>query len=309
MVSGELRVALDAGEPAWDVAVGDRFLLAVPAGPGSAAVLAAARVPVQRLEDLIARIRIGEGGVEEFALVWWPIDDGRLTVVARGGAAVELTTAAGRRRLDAVGVRPWHLAEFHDVRRIRFGSVVAGEARWADASASVHDAPLRVTTLEWRSTGEASVTEPIATRSAVQAEAWQPESHEESEPASAQAAWFRVPGGEPREVTGVVLIGRRPAQPRIAHEHPVELVRVDPSAGAVSATHLELRRAGTRLVATDLRSTNGTVVRSPTGTRRMRAGESIVVAAGSVVELGGDTIVEILPPPQDQAHPDRQVPA
>jgi hypothetical protein len=50
-------------------------------------------------------------------------------------------------------------------------------------------------------------------------------------------------------------------------------------------------------------------VRTPSGTRRMHAGESIVVAAGSVLELGGDTIVEILPPPQDQAHPDRQVPA
>ena len=48
-------------------------------------------------------------------------------------------------------------------------------------------------------------------------------------------------------------------------------------------------------MATDLRSTNGTVVRSASGVRRLRPGESVVVTPGTTLELGGDTIVEILP--------------
>ena len=105
---------------------------------------------------------------------------------------------------------------------------------------------------------------------------------------------FRIGAGDPRSVTAPVRIGRNPAAPRVS---PVtaELLRVDSPTSIVSSTHLELRREGRRLVATDLRSTNGTIVRAPGGTRRMRSGESIVVAPGTSLDLGDGTIVEILP--------------
>ncbi|MGW4927725.1 FHA domain-containing protein [Agromyces sp. NPDC004153] len=110
---------------------------------------------------------------------------------------------------------------------------------------------------------------------------------------------FRVVGGDPRPVTGPVLIGRRPHAPRVPDPRGVvpELVTVASPRAVVSGTHLELRVEGTRVVATDLRSTNGTIVRSATGVRRMRAGESIVVAPGTRLDLGDDTIIEILPAP------------
>lgn len=110
---------------------------------------------------------------------------------------------------------------------------------------------------------------------------------------------FRIGDGEPHPVTGPVLIGRRPLAPRIPDPRglPPELVAVDSPRAVVSGTHLELRLEGARLVATDLRSTNGTIVRSSSGARRMRAGESIVVAPGTRLDLGDDTIVEILPAP------------
>ncbi|MFE6257301.1 FHA domain-containing protein [Agromyces sp. NPDC057865] len=110
---------------------------------------------------------------------------------------------------------------------------------------------------------------------------------------------FRIGGGEPHPVTGPVLIGRRPFAPRVPDPHGLapELVTVASPRAVVSGTHLELRVEGTRVVATDLRSTNGTIVRSATGTRRMRAGESIVVAPGTRLDLGDDTIIEILPAP------------
>ena len=110
---------------------------------------------------------------------------------------------------------------------------------------------------------------------------------------------FRVGDGPIRSLTVPVLIGRRPMPPRIAGiAGPApELLSVDSPGSVVSGTHLELRLEGTRLVATDLRSTNGTTVRTAAGNRRMRAGESVVVAPGSRLDLGDDTIIEILPAP------------
>jgi hypothetical protein len=107
------------------------------------------------------------------------------------------------------------------------------------------------------------------------------------------ATAFRVVGGEAAVIDCPVIIGRSPKPPRMP-QGEVALVRVDSPAEVVSATHLELRRQGIRVVATDLRSTNGTVVRSAAGERRLRPGESVVVAPGTTLQLGGDTIVEIL---------------
>jgi hypothetical protein len=107
-------------------------------------------------------------------------------------------------------------------------------------------------------------------------------------------ARFRIGGDEPVPIDVPVYLGRSPSPPRMA-PGPVSLVRLDSPTGVVSSTHLELRAEGRRLVATDLRSTNGTVVRSASGVRRLRPGESVVVAPGTELELGGEAIVEILP--------------
>lgn len=111
---------------------------------------------------------------------------------------------------------------------------------------------------------------------------------------SVAVARYRVDGGEPVPIDVPVYIGRNPSPPRVA-TGPVSLVRADSPTGVVSSTHLELRAEGRRLVATDLRSTNGTVVRSASGVRRLRPGESVVVTPGTALELGGETVVEILP--------------
>ena len=115
--------------------------------------------------------------------------------------------------------------------------------------------------------------------------------------AAAVAPRFRIGTGSPRSVVAPVRIGRNPAPPRISPAG-AELVRVDSPTSVISSTHLELRREGRRLVAIDLRSTNGTVVHAPSGTRRMRSGESLVVVPGTSLDLGDDTIIEILPAPE-----------
>ncbi|MET4159683.1 FHA domain-containing protein [Agromyces sp. PvR057] len=117
----------------------------------------------------------------------------------------------------------------------------------------------------------------------------------------------RIGAGAARSVTVPILVGRRPLAPRApsAAAAAPELVPVRSPTGVISGTHLELRIEGERLVATDLRSTNGTVIRTTTGMRRMRAGESIVVMPGSSLDLGDGTIIEVLPASDDAPHPTR----
>ncbi|RXZ46505.1 FHA domain-containing protein [Agromyces fucosus] len=113
--------------------------------------------------------------------------------------------------------------------------------------------------------------------------------------AGANGPRFRIGDGVPLTVAAPVLIGRKPLPPRISGSGvQPELLAVASPAAVVSGTHLELRLVGSRLVATDLHSTNGTVLRTASGARRLRAGESIVVLPGATLDLGDDTIIEIL---------------
>ncbi|KQZ07491.1 hypothetical protein ASD23_16705 [Agromyces sp. Root1464] len=113
--------------------------------------------------------------------------------------------------------------------------------------------------------------------------------------ADANGPRFRIGDGVPLTVAAPVLIGRKPLPPRISGSGvQPELLAVESPAAVVSGTHLELRLVGSRLVATDLHSTNGTVLRTASGARRLRAGESIVVLPGATLDLGDDTIIEIL---------------
>jgi hypothetical protein len=50
------------------------------------------------------------------------------------------------------------------------------------------------------------------------------------------------------------------------------------------------------VIVTDLKSTNGTIVAIPGfSAQKLRQGESVVVSAGTVVDIGDGNLVEILP--------------
>jgi hypothetical protein len=94
-----------------------------------------------------------------------------------------------------------------------------------------------------------------------------------------------------------VYLGRRPSVPRIASDRRVRLVAVPSAAREVSATHLELRLTGDRVVATDMRSTNGSTVSVPgSPPRTLLRGESAVVTPGTLIDLGDGNLLEVLPP-------------
>jgi pSer/pThr/pTyr-binding forkhead associated (FHA) protein len=107
---------------------------------------------------------------------------------------------------------------------------------------------------------------------------------------------FRVNNGRAVSLETPVLIGRAPAPPRIPTDTPPLLARVESPHKEVSSTHLELRQQGTLVIATDLRSTNGTTVTPPgRDTQKLRQGESVVVQPGTVIDIGDGNLVEILP--------------
>jgi hypothetical protein len=94
----------------------------------------------------------------------------------------------------------------------------------------------------------------------------------------------------------VAFIGRKPVAPRVLLEGVPRLIAVSSPLREVSGTHLEVRQRGANVVLTDLRSANGSVVNIPgRAPRKLCRGESLVVTAGTLVDIGDGNLVEILP--------------
>jgi hypothetical protein len=107
----------------------------------------------------------------------------------------------------------------------------------------------------------------------------------------------RLPDGAEVVLDAPVLIGRKPSTPRIAVGPVPKLVALPSPGREMSATHLELRTVGDSLVASDMRSTNGTVVVLPgAAPRTLIRGESAVVVPGTRIDLGEGAVLDILAP-------------
>jgi hypothetical protein len=120
-----------------------------------------------------------------------------------------------------------------------------------------------------------------------------------SEPVVVAATFYQFRVGsrtEPITLDRPCFVGRRPSSPRIISGAAPRLLRVPSPLKEVSATHLELRQMGSSVIVTDLRSTNGSVVMVPGSVpRKLRQGESVVVSPGTLVDIGDDNVLQILP--------------
>jgi len=106
---------------------------------------------------------------------------------------------------------------------------------------------------------------------------------------------FRLASGTRVTLDQVYYLGRNPRLPRIVRGPSPVLLPVPAPTRAVSSTHLEIRQDGASVVVTDLGSTNGTFVTPVNGrTRRLRAGQSLAVVPGTVVDIGDGNLIEIL---------------
>jgi hypothetical protein len=101
-----------------------------------------------------------------------------------------------------------------------------------------------------------------------------------------------------------VYLGRKPSVPRIHPGGTPLLVTLSSPERQVSSTHLELSTSGGAIVATDLKSTNGSLLHLPGGeVRALVSGATAVVTPGTKIELGDGNTIELLPPADPAAAP------
>jgi hypothetical protein len=104
----------------------------------------------------------------------------------------------------------------------------------------------------------------------------------------------RVSTGQVLPLDRTVVIGRRPRSTRVSGTDLPHLVAVDSPQQDISRSHVELRVEGESIVATDLRTTNGTtLLRQGADPVRLHPGEGTVVVPGDVLDLGDGITVAI----------------
>lgn len=105
---------------------------------------------------------------------------------------------------------------------------------------------------------------------------------------------IRVSTGQVLPLDRTVVIGRRPRSTRVSGTDLPHLVAVDSPEQDISRSHVELRVEGESIVATDLRTTNGTtLLRSGADPVRLHPGEGTIVVPGDVLDLGDGVTVAI----------------
>ena len=103
--------------------------------------------------------------------------------------------------------------------------------------------------------------------------------------------------GTTADVDRAVLVGRAPDPDRSNFKAP-RLMALQSPGHDISRTHVEVAPEGWQVMATDLNSTNGTVLIRPGGYERQQLapGEHVPVQPGSVLELGDDVSITVALP-------------
>lgn len=105
---------------------------------------------------------------------------------------------------------------------------------------------------------------------------------------------IRVSTGQVVTLDRTVVIGRRPRSTRVTGTDLPHLVAVDSPQQDISRSHVELRVEGDSILATDLRTTNGTtLLRQGADPMRLHPGEGTVVIPGDVLDLGDGITVTV----------------
>ncbi|MEH0110227.1 FHA domain-containing protein [Tersicoccus sp. MR15.9] len=100
--------------------------------------------------------------------------------------------------------------------------------------------------------------------------------------------------GDVVPLDGITILGRRPALPAGADPSDVRLVTVPSPQSDVSRSHLRIERVADGWRATDLHSTNGTVLTHPgQPARRLQGGASLPLRSGDGIDLG-DGVTAVL---------------
>ena len=105
---------------------------------------------------------------------------------------------------------------------------------------------------------------------------------------------LRVSTGQVVPLNRTVVLGRRPRSTRITGTDLPHLIAVESPQQDISRSHVELRVEGDSIIATDLNTTNGTVLlRAGSDPVRLHPGEGTVVVPGDVLDLGDGITVAV----------------
>lgn len=249
-------------------------------------------------ETLDALISSGLRDLPGFVLVSRDGDETR--VVLRGEAHARVTTADEVVHVEGDRATTWVERTFHGVTGVRLEVADAAD----EADLVVAHGLLRVATAEWAG----SVVEPDADHDGhTQAGAEAPRrplpgvpGQPPAPPVTRPVARLELTTGETVEVDRVVVVGRAPE----GHDHegtPPRLVRVSSPHQEISSTHLEIRPGSGAdhgaAVATDLGSTNGTVVLQPgLPPEDLKAGVPVQLIPGAVLDLGDGVSIRVVSP-------------
>jgi hypothetical protein len=314
---GALRVVTGEGE--WLLLAEWPALVLVPASVPTevAARIRSALNSAPAIESIVSAVPVrGAEAVASFAVLRFeePGDARiqRVTGVVRGAAAADLLSVGGARRFGSRGAEPWALAEFTDVVGATLGTlppVPESSPHLSSDARPLESGAVHVSRVVW--VADPDLLTPAAepgghdddtvVRAPAPEPVHEPEAPSEFESApepaahsSATAYSVRVNGADPVELTGSLVIGRRPRERRAPTALPQHLLAVESPTRQVSSNHVEIALTGRTVVITDLRSTNGTVVRhEDSAPVRLRQGDSFVATGSAIVEIGDGNVIHI----------------
>lgn len=320
-----------AGGPAWSFRGGEWFGIF---GPCATVVLPPSEKDrVARLWELVdggagfdetldALISAGLRELPGFVLV--SEGDSETKVVIRGAARVHLAAGDEVVHVEGDGATTWVERSVRDVTRVRIE--VADEGGAVDGLDGALDRGLvRVASAEHPPAAEEPAAEPAAeavpdadpmddvtdhdglTRypQTVPVDLVAPREpgipgQPPAPPITARpVARLLLPTGDTVDVDRSVLVGRAPEASRIVTDGEPRLVAVESPHQEVSSTHLEVRPGSGAdhgcAVATDLGSTNGSVVVQPgLPPEDLRPGVTVQLVPGAVVDLGDGVSIEVI---------------
>jgi hypothetical protein len=306
------------GGPAWSYRGGDWFGIF---GPSATVVLPPSEKDrVARLWELVdegagfdetldALISAGLRELPGFVLV--SEHESETKVVIRGAASVHLATGADVVHVEGDDETTWVERSICGVTRVRID--VSDEAGTADVLDGVLDGGLvrlasaeHPPAVEEQSEQEDETAHDGLTRGpqTIPVELVAPlpgiAGQSPAPPVTVRpVARLLLPDGETVDVDRSVLVGRAPEASRIITDGEPRLVAVASPHQEISSTHLEVRPGSGAdhgsAVATDLGSTNGSVVVQPgLPPEDLRPGVTVQLVPGAVVDLGDGVSIEVI---------------
>ncbi|GAB2456992.1 hypothetical protein GCM10027062_41360 [Nocardioides hungaricus] len=259
-------------------------------------------------EALDALISSGLRDLPGFVLVSRDGDETR--IVLRGPARAHFAIGDEVVHVEGDRATTWVERTLHGVTRARLEVADAPDTQQTGGETGgetggdlvVARGLLRVATAEWESTAEDADHDGHTRAGAPTPERPLPgiPGQPPAPPVTRPVARLELPTGETVEVDRVVVIGRAP-EGRDADGTPPRLVRVPSPQQEISSTHLEVRPgAGAdhgSAVATDLGSTNGTLLVQPgLPPEDLRAGVPVQLIPGAVLDLGDGVRIRVVSP-------------